>query len=956
VTEVCYSLLDGAENRQLLDAMRVAIAEATQIEIAVSFVKRSGLGLIFDELEAALQSGRCRKLSFLTSDYLSITDPEALRQLMLLKSQGADVRIHDSSDNQSFHLKTYIFLEADEDNWVKADAFVGSSNLSKSALTDGLEWNYHLRWPDLYDSAAAERIINMRERFSERFEDARALPLTYDWIDAYRERRKVIPIKYCQPAPEELTPAVPEPREHQQHALAALQAARDAGKRRGLVVLATGLGKTWLAAFDAKQAGARRVLFVAHREEILNQAERSFLTILPDARAGRYTGNSKDEEADLVFASVQTLGRESHLSRFAPDSFDYIIVDEFHHAAAAGYQRLLSWFKPGFMLGLTATPDRTDNRDVLALCDNNLIYRMDLFDGIETGHLVPFHYFGIYDESVDYAHIPWRSGRFDPEALTAQLATRQRARHALKEWQDKGLQRTLAFCASRQHADFMKAYFVKAGVKAASVYAGSELGREDALAQLADGRLDVLFAVDLFNEGMDMPLIDTVMMLRPTESSSLFLQQLGRGLRTAEGKPHLVVLDFVANHQCFINRPLLLSGLTGGHRNQQLQRVCSGEMELPDGCFVNYDLAFIDFLQQASSQPLEHSYRRLKTELDRRPELVEFWRAHPKDAGRVRTLYGCWWGFLEQLEELSAEEQEVYDQFRDWFLDLTVSQLSRCFKLVLLRTWLGFGMKAMPVAELSQQARQWLLQHEDWQQDLSDKMKPLTDVPAGRWRTYWSGNPVKAWCRPEKRSGTAWFALDEGELSFASEIPSELHAQLLSMTETLLEWRLAQYQQSRLVPQSADEKLVVEGTSLPFFTSLRIACGHFRSSETGAVEMVSIRDGFGRLNPESHFVARAMGNSMNGGKSPVQDGDYLLLESVGADKAGSISNQVLAVERLDETGDQQFVLRRVVKLAPGDYLLRADNPDYEDMPATDEMLTFARLKAVLKPEDILSDA
>src|SRR5690606_25996524 len=258
----------------------------------------------------------------------------------------------------------------------------------------------------------------------------------------------------------------PQPTSIQVSALDKLIETRAENFKRGLVVLATGLGKTWLAAFDAQTIGARKVLFVAHREEILSQTADTFLRIRPNARVGYYTGQKRDIDCEILCASIQTLGRSNHLETFHPDHFDYIVVDEFHHAAAPSYQRLLNHFAPRFLLGLTATPDRSDQSDILSLCDDNLVYTCNLFKGIEARLLSPFHYYGIFDESVNYAEIPWRNGRFDPDSLSHKLATLGRARHALREWQRLKQQRTLAFCVSIKHAQFMADQFCKAGIAA----------------------------------------------------------------------------------------------------------------------------------------------------------------------------------------------------------------------------------------------------------------------------------------------------------------------------------------------------------------------------------------------------------------------------------------------------------------------------------------------------------
>lgn len=308
------------------------------------------------------------------------------------------------------------------------------------------------------------------------------------------------------------------------------------------MVLATGLGKTWLAAFDSRSFA--RVLFVAHREEILSQAMGSFRRIRPEARFGRFDGTDKDEEADILFASIQTIGRVGHLRRFAPDAFDYIVVDEFHHASAASYRGLLDHFTPRFLLGLTATPDRSDGADLLALCGDNLVYHCDLFAGIEAGLLAPFRYLGVPDE-VDYAQIPWRSTQFDPTALEAALATESRAANALEQFTRHRDGPAIGFCCSVRHAELMAAHFRRHGFRAVAVHSGpASAPRTTSLEQLGRAEIDILFAVDMFNEGVDVPNIGTVLMLRPTESVILWLQQLGRGLRRVEDKV-LQVIDYI---------------------------------------------------------------------------------------------------------------------------------------------------------------------------------------------------------------------------------------------------------------------------------------------------------------------------------------------------------------------------------------------------------------------------
>lgn len=452
-------LITGGEHQHFLPHLCASINKATEIDMAVAFVKTTGLKLLLPDLLSALgREEQPARVRVLTSDYMDITDPEALRSLMLLQERGAQVRVYESAGS-SFHLKAYIFTYVGPETAQQGTAFIGSSNISRQALQDGLEWNYRVDYPS--DNGFFEAL----SRFEELFCHKNTRPLSDGWIDEY-EARRVLPPRPMEAGSHEVEDP-PEPTPVQTAALEALRETRSEGYSRGLVVLATGLGKTWLSAFDVAQMGARRVLFVAHREEILHQAAETFIRIRPQSRVGFYMGKQRDMAVDVLCASIQTLGKEAHLERFTPQHFDYIVVDEFHHAAAPTYHRLLSYFAPTFMLGLTATPDRTDRSDILSLCDDNLVYAHNLFEGIRSKLLAPFHYYGIYDDSVDYAEIPWRNGKFDPNQLAHKLATLGRARHAERAWQTHRQQRTLAFCVSINHPDFMAEQFRKRGFAAA---------------------------------------------------------------------------------------------------------------------------------------------------------------------------------------------------------------------------------------------------------------------------------------------------------------------------------------------------------------------------------------------------------------------------------------------------------------------------------------------------------
>jgi superfamily II DNA or RNA helicase/HKD family nuclease len=617
----------------LLPLIAQGIDAADSVDLAVAFAMDSGVQLIAPWFRDLLERGG--RLRVVVGDYMDVTEPAALHRLADL--DNAQVRVFETGSG-SFHPKAWLFRAADR----QGAAIVGSSNLSRTALTTGVEWNLHAE-------GAADAVARA---FDDLWSHPQTRPLTPDWIAGYAARRQDATLTdLAQKIVADEPPAPPpEPHAIQRAALAALTATRAAGHRAGLVVLATGLGKTWLAAFDSRAFA--RVLFVAHRDEILTQAMASFRRIRPDARFGRFDGAEKDEGADILFASIQTIGRVGHLRRFAPDAFDYIVVDEFHHASAASYRGLLDHFTPRFLLGLTATPDRSDGADLLALCGDNLVYHCDLFEGIEAGLLSPFRYMGVPDE-VDYAQIPWRSTQFDPEALEAALATEARAQNALDQFHRHRDGPAIGFCCSVRHAEFMAAYFRDRGLRAVAVHSGpGSAPRATSLGQLSRGEIDILFAVDMFNEGVDVPAIGTVMMLRPTESVILWLQQLGRGLRRVEGKV-LRVIDYIGNHRVFLTKLRALLDAGPGDRSLalRLEQAVAGQMALPPGCSVSYDLRVVEILRdllrpKSGMEDLEAQYRDFRLRLGRRPRAAEV-------AGMgfdpARNGHGGWFDFIRDM-------------------------------------------------------------------------------------------------------------------------------------------------------------------------------------------------------------------------------------------------------------------------------------------------------------------
>jgi superfamily II DNA or RNA helicase/HKD family nuclease/SOS-response transcriptional repressor LexA len=947
-------LTTGDEN-PFIPSLLAAINYATDIRIAVAFVRLTGLRLVEQALFDAL--ARKANVKILTGDYLDFTDPVALRQLMLMQEKGAEIRVFESFGGRSFHMKTYIFTHR-QDNVEEGCAFVGSSNLTSIALRTGLEWNLRV---DKSENEA--RFTRIEEEYNSLFMHSSCKPLTHQWIDDYSQRQpERSDVVISEAGADELERA-PEPNDIQEQALAALTASRAEGYRRGLVVMATGLGKTWLAAFDSQQMKARRILFVAHREEILTQAEATFVRICPNARVGSYNGNEHELNVDMLFASVQTLGKSRHLENFSEDFFDYIIVDEFHHAAASTYQRLLQHFSPKFLLGLTATPDRTDQSDILSFCDDNLVFQSDLFAGIESGLLCPFEYRGIADV-VDYTEVSWRNGKFDPNQLYNQLATQARAKHSFTEWQEHRQSRTLAFCISKKHADFMADYFVGHGVKAVSVHSDSETKRNDALTQLEQGEIEIVFSVDLFNEGVDLPSIDTVLMLRPTESKIVFLQQLGRGLRISKAtkKERLIVLDFIGNHVSFFKKPeaLLEIGVTNKARSEFIQDLEQGNLELPEGCFINYDLESIDFMKKLTETRIDSQqeiYRELKNSLMRRPTLVEFYRA----AGSVTTIrrnFGHWFNLVKDENDLNIAESVVVDTHEKFFEELEKTNLTKSFKIVLMEAYLeldGFSDPPTTIA-LANKSFEVFQRRRTLLSDLPDEFVNLSELPdehQGHWHSYWKRNPISAWI------GGAYFSIEDNRFIFRKDIQGQEVGIFNQLVWEIVNYRFAQYE-SRLASNSALDVTPIERTdssrlAIPFFTDLKIACGHFAESSHAdeRIEHRVLPERYGNLNPARSFIAQAKGNSMDGGKTPIADGDYLLCEVISSESAGSLNGSIAVIERQDFTGDDQFLLRRVNRLDEDLYELIAQNPDYEKITVDESMIPRARFKQVVSASDLI---
>ncbi|MFK0572052.1 DUF3427 domain-containing protein [Endozoicomonas sp.] len=611
----------------------------------VSFIRASGLQLLLNPLESfRLRNKRGR---ILTSVYMNITQPSALRKL--LEQEHIETKVYVTT-RESFHTKAYLFERKKHSN---SCALIGSSNLSQAALISGEEWS--VKVPRSNSSEIYDRAIS---RFQTLWESEQAVPLTESFIEqyeAYLENRQVDEVKikktfdflnqsHQQKSTEdELTLA---PNSMQQQALDNLTTTRQKGETRAVAIAATGTGKTFLSAFDAHQFKAKRVLFLAHRDELLEGAIETFSAVFESRDlCGKLTGKSKDTNKRFLFSTVQTLSRENNLRNFAPDTFDYMVVDEFHHAQADSYQRVINHFTPEFLLGMTATPERMDGRDVLKLCHYNIVCDIRLREALALGLLAPFHYFGVADETVDYDQIERQSGgQFVEAKLVNRLNTIERVDYIIEQMNKYGFhgqQRcTLGFCVNRDHAAFMNQSFNDKGITS-TVLTGLSDPRERQAEirnlQDPDHPLEAIFTVDIFNEGVDIPRLNLLLFLRPTESSTIFIQQLGRGLRKSEGKEYVTVLDFIGNHQNSYMVPLALSGESGRRDfdKDTLKRAVSHEFaDLPAGCYVELDeitkdkiLTKLDSIRLDKTEYLKQLYAQFKKDLGSSPEILDFFTA-----------------------------------------------------------------------------------------------------------------------------------------------------------------------------------------------------------------------------------------------------------------------------------------------------------------------------------------
>jgi superfamily II DNA or RNA helicase/HKD family nuclease len=697
---------DRNKQRYLYYQLVGSLKKAQSVDIIVSFLMESGVKLLLKDLDSALDRGA--KIRILTGNYLGITQPSALYLIKQKLGDRVDLRFY-SDTKRSFHPKSYIFHYGSY-----SEIYIGSSNISKSALTSGIEWNY--RFTDKTDAKNYEKFFNTYEdlfnNHSIVIDDEQLRLYSKNWhrplvardMDRYDETEDEADGNVSN---------LFEPRGAQIEALCALENSRAEGATKGLVQAATGVGKTYLAAFDSQNY--ERVLFVAHREEILKQAAESFKNVRNSDEYGFFNGNEKCNNKSVIFASVSTLGREEYLRQdiFAPDYFDYVVIDEFHHAVNTYYQNIVKYFKPKFLLGLTATPDRMDGRNIYEICDYNVPYEISLRDAINKGMLVPFHYYGIYDDT-DYSGIHIVKGKYDTDELDkVYIGNVHRHDVIFKHYKKYHSVRALGFCCSRAHAEEMAREFSKRGVPSVAVYSNADgeysEDREVAIKKLKCGEIKVIFSVDMFNEGVDIASVDMVMFLRPTESPIVFLQQLGRGLRRSRGKEFLNVLDFIGNYEKAGRTRFLLKG----NGRERVETNADNEyMGYPDDCLVDFDMRLIDFFQEMDRKHLKvrdlilQEYFRVKEFVKHRPDRMELFTYMDDNIYQLvlknsrDNLFKHYLDFLNENNEIKDEENVLYNGIGREFLNIIeTTNMTKVYKMPVLMAFYNGGDVRMEVTK-----------------------------------------------------------------------------------------------------------------------------------------------------------------------------------------------------------------------------------------------------------------
>lgn len=635
----------------LLTQLHKELLECEEFYFSVAFITQSGL-ICLKEILSQLNKKNIRGY-ILTTDYLYFTEPRALQELR--RFSNLKIRIY-TQDN--FHTKGYIFKHADYYSLI-----IGSSNLTQGALKANKEWN--LKVNSTEQETICQEILH---EFWLMW--GKSVILTDEWLQNYQKHYRQ---KQENSPAEQIFSVKFTPNKMQTEALASLEELRRSGREKALLISATGTGKTYLAAFAVQKAAPRRILFLVHREQILKQAAQTFQHVLGNISIGFLTGTHKNFTAPYLFSTISMMAKPEILAQFAPTHFDYIIIDETHRAGAASYRKIIEYFRPQFCLGMTATPSRSDGFDIYRLFDYNIAYEIHLKQAMQENMLCPFHYFGITDITIDNKEID------DISAFT-ELTADERVEHIIEKAQFYGWcgerVKGLVFCRNIEEARILSQKFNAKGFFTVALCGEDKQEiRENAISRLEQkerfGGLDYIFTVDIMNEGIDIPAVNQIIMLRPTKSSIIFVQQMGRGLRRYPHKDYVVILDFIGNYQNNFMIPIALFGDTSYNKDTIRRCVAEGNRLLPGCSTINFDeisrqkiYAAIDSARLGDTALLKNEYIALKQKLGRIPQIEDFAKFGSISITKFFDKFGSYHHFLQKYDKdykikLSSEQEDV---------------------------------------------------------------------------------------------------------------------------------------------------------------------------------------------------------------------------------------------------------------------------------------------------------
>ncbi|GLU99381.1 DEAD/DEAH box helicase [Megamonas funiformis] len=639
--QIIYNDYNSGSN--LLVELLQELQTCKRFYFAIAFITQSGLICLKEYLKLLQEKNITGDI--LTTDYLYFNQPKALQELQ--QYPNLNIRIY---IKENFHIKGYIFEQNDYYTLI-----VGSNNLTQTALKSNKEWSLKIN-----SLANGALINNTLSQFQQMWQEA--MPLTDIWLKQYADKYHSLQKLKRQfaTAQENISTNDITPNKMQQEALKALAKLQQDNKQKALLISATGTGKTYLSAFAVKKANPKRLLFLAHREQILKQACKTFAKIIPDIQYGILSANHKDFHKPYLFSTINMLSKEENLTQFAPTHFDYIIIDETHRAGASSYLKILNYFQPQFLLGMTATPERTDGFDIYQLFDHNIAYEIRLNQAMQENLLCPFHYFGITDITVDNQEINDNSTFND-------LTTDARVTHIINQSQYYGFSgerlRGLIFCSQIEEAQILSQKFNERGFNTISLSGkDSQETRTNAIHKLEQKErstgLDYIFTVDIMNEGIDIPAINQIIMLRPTKSSIIFVQQLGRGLRKYPQKDYVVILDFIGNYQNNFMIPIALSGDTSYNKDNIRHYVAEGNRFIFGASTIHFDkiarqkiYQAIDSAKLSDTALLKNEYLQLKQKLGKIPSIFDFSQFSSIDILKFLDKFKTYHNFLQKYDK-----------------------------------------------------------------------------------------------------------------------------------------------------------------------------------------------------------------------------------------------------------------------------------------------------------------